>query len=71
MADSPARLAADEPAVRVRELASIFASEDAFRAFYERALPRVYGNLYARCGGERSTAEELTQQTFAEAVAPG
>lgn len=29
---------------------------DAFRAFYEEALPRVYGYLLARCGGLQEEA---------------
>jgi RNA polymerase sigma-70 factor (ECF subfamily) len=47
---------------------AIFASESAFRAFYEAALPRVYGYLYSRCGADPTVAEELTQQTFVTAV---
>lgn len=58
----------DSTAQRVAELAAVFGSEAAFRAFYERALPRIYGYLLPRCGGDRSVAEELTQQTFAAAV---
>lgn len=58
----------DSTAQRVEELAAAFGSEAAFRAFYERALPRIYGYLLPRCGGDRSVAEELTQQTFAAAV---
>ncbi len=53
---------------RAAELAGAFASEAAFRAFYERALPRVYGYLFTRCGGDRAVAEELTQLTFTTAV---
>lgn len=49
-------------------LKSVFASEDAFRAFYERTLPRIFGYLLHRCGGDRSVAEEITQQAFTEAV---
>lgn len=41
----------------------------AFQAFYARALPRVYGYLLHRCGGVVATAEDLTQDTFAAAVA--
>ncbi len=37
---------------------------DAFAAFYERALPRVYGYVYHRVGGRTAIAEELTQETF-------
>ena len=39
-----------------------------FRAFYERALPQVYSYLMNRCGGVRSIAEDLTQETFEAAV---
>ena len=41
---------------------------DAFRAFYDEALPRVYGYLLRRCGGTASVAEDLTQETFLAAV---
>src|SRR3972149_5001809 len=49
------------------ELASTFASGAAFRAFYDRALPRVYGYVYGRCG-DPAVAEELTQLAFTSAV---
>lgn len=49
-------------------LAAIMADESAFRAWYEAALPRVYGYLYNRCGRDRELAEELAQQTFVEAL---
>jgi RNA polymerase sigma-70 factor, ECF subfamily len=42
---------------------------DAFRRFYDEALPAVYGYFFRRCGGRADVAEELTQQTFASAVA--
>src|SRR5215475_1334171 len=41
---------------------------DAFRAFYEEALPRVYGYFLHRCGGSVQVAEDLTQETFLAAV---
>jgi len=44
-------------------------SPDAFRAFYEEALPRVYGYFIHRCGGSVQMAEDLTQETFLAAVA--
>lgn len=44
------------------------ADETAFRAWYEVSLPRVYGYLFNRCGRDRDLAEELTQQTFVEAL---
>jgi RNA polymerase sigma-70 factor, ECF subfamily len=40
---------------------------NAFIAFYDRALPHVYGYLSARCP-TRSTAEELTAEVFLAAV---
>jgi RNA polymerase sigma-70 factor, ECF subfamily len=41
---------------------------EAFREFYDRALPVVYGYFFRRCGGRRDIAEELTQETFVSAV---
>ncbi len=49
-------------------LSSIVADQAAFRDWYEQALPRVYRYLLARCGHDVELAEELTQQTFIEAV---
>jgi RNA polymerase sigma-70 factor (ECF subfamily) len=43
-------------------------SPEAFRAFYEEALPRVYGYFLHRCGGSVQVAEDLTQETFLAAV---
>jgi len=40
----------------------------AFRAFYDDALPEVYGYLLHRSGGVRTVAEDLTQETFLVAV---
>ncbi len=42
---------------------------ESFRAFYDDALPRVYGYLLHRCGGSVTVAEDLTQETFLAAVA--
>jgi RNA polymerase sigma-70 factor (ECF subfamily) len=50
------------------ELADAFADELAFRAWYERSLPRVYVYLFHRCGRDPELAEELTQQAFVEAL---
>jgi RNA polymerase sigma-70 factor, ECF subfamily len=47
---------------------SVFGDEVAFRAWYERSLPHVYGYLFHRCGRNPEVAEELTQQAFVEAV---
>jgi RNA polymerase sigma-70 factor (ECF subfamily) len=50
------------------EVAAVFADELAFRAWYERSLPRVYAYLFHRCGRDPALAEELAQQAFVEAV---
>lgn len=42
--------------------------EDKFREWYESTLPHVYRYLYSRCGHNADLAEELTQQTYVEAV---
>ena len=42
---------------------------ESFRAFYDDALPRVYGYFLHRCGGSAAIAEDLTQDTFLAAVA--
>jgi RNA polymerase sigma-70 factor (ECF subfamily) len=52
----------------VMELRAAFETEASFQAWYERTLPRVYAFLASRCGGPGDVAEELTQQTFVEAV---
>jgi RNA polymerase sigma-70 factor (ECF subfamily) len=39
----------------------------ALLALYERAIPEVYGYLLDRCG-DRTTAEDLTSETFLAAV---
>jgi RNA polymerase sigma-70 factor (ECF subfamily) len=49
-------------------LTAVFTDEPAFRAWYERSLPLVYGYLFHRCGRNAELAEELTQQAFVEAV---
>lgn len=49
-------------------LNAIVADQTAFRDWYEQALPRVYRYLLAHSGPDVDLAEELTQQTFIEAV---
>ena len=39
-----------------------------FRAFYDEALPVVYGYFFKRCGGRREVAADLAQDTFLAAV---
>jgi RNA polymerase sigma-70 factor, ECF subfamily len=53
---------------RPADLAAILADEAAFRLWYERQAPRVYAYLHGRCGGDPALAEELTQQTFLQAI---
>ena len=53
----------------LRETEERLDDPEAFRAFYEYALPRVFGYFYHRCGGSFGVAEELTQETFLGAVA--
>src|SRR3970040_1641540 len=49
-------------------LEAIVADEAIFRAWYDAVLPRVYRYLLSRCGHDVALAEELTQQTFVEAI---
>lgn len=56
------------PVERARELVGIFSDPAAFRRWYEAAVVRVYGYLCGRCGGDENLAEELTQQTFIQAI---
>lgn len=65
MATMRSEVAIREQAITLSDLVQ---DEAAFREWYDRTLPRVYRYLLARCGGEESLAEELTQQTFIEAV---
>jgi len=51
-----------------RSLGTRVRDEASFRSWYEKAMPKVYGYLFNRCGRNQSLAEELTQQTFVEAV---
>ena len=50
------------------EFEVVFADELAFRTWYDRSVPVVYGYLLHRCGRRPELAEELTQQAFVEAV---
>lgn len=40
----------------------------AFRAFYAEMLPRIYGFVYHRCGGNAAVAEDVTQEAFLAVV---
>jgi RNA polymerase sigma-70 factor (ECF subfamily) len=48
--------------------AAVGLDRESFRAFYEEALPRVYGYFLHRCGGSAALAEDLTQETFLACV---
>jgi len=49
-------------------LEAVLADEEAFSRWYERSAPRVFAYVFNRCGGATDVAEELTQQTFVEAL---
>ena len=48
--------------------AALCTDEPAFRAWYDAALPRVFGFVHGRTGGDAALAEEITAQAFLEAV---
>jgi RNA polymerase sigma-70 factor (ECF subfamily) len=50
------------------DFVTITDDESRFRDWYDDALPRVYRYLAARCAGDDELVEELTQQTFVEAI---
>ena len=54
--------------VAVGEVEALGLDPDRFRAFYEDALPRIYGYFLHRCGGSVPVAEDLTQETFLASV---
>jgi RNA polymerase sigma-70 factor (ECF subfamily) len=60
--------ASPTPVRSASSLEALFADEAAFRVWYDKALPTVYRYLFHRCGRDPDLAEELTQQTFVEAV---
>jgi RNA polymerase sigma-70 factor, ECF subfamily len=55
-----------EPAAR--EVGALGLDPARFRAFYEDALPHIYGYFLHRCGGSVPVAEDLTQETFLASV---
>jgi RNA polymerase sigma-70 factor (ECF subfamily) len=50
------------------DFAAVVRDEARFRDWYDATLPRIYRYLAARCAGDDTLAEELTQQTFVEAI---
>jgi RNA polymerase sigma-70 factor (ECF subfamily) len=55
-------------AVQRASFAALCADERAFTAWYELALPRVYGFVLGRVGGDVALAEEISSSAFLEAV---
>jgi RNA polymerase sigma-70 factor (ECF subfamily) len=53
---------------RAAHFAALCEDERAFASWYEAALPRVYGFVHGRAGGDDSLSEEITAQAFLEAV---
>ena len=51
-----------------RSFADLCADDRAFASWYDTALPRVYGFVYARTGGDSALAEDVTAMAFLEAV---
>jgi len=52
----------------VDELQAALADDAAFERWYLAVLPRVFGYLMARTGGDVELSEDLTQQTFIAAI---
>jgi RNA polymerase sigma-70 factor (ECF subfamily) len=48
--------------------ADLCRDDAAFTRWYQGALPRVYGFVYARVGGDSELAEDITAQAFSEGV---
>lgn len=52
----------------INELQLALADDGVFESWYRRTVPRIYSYLLARCSGDVSLAEELTQRTFIAAI---
>jgi RNA polymerase sigma-70 factor (ECF subfamily) len=52
----------------VDELRQALADDAAFERWYRGALPRVFGYLVSRTGGDLELSEDLTQQAFIAAI---
>lgn len=61
-------MAVAKPLATFRRRSAVNQEEAAFEALVADALPRVYGYLLRRCGGDAATAEDLTQETFIAAA---
>src|SRR4029078_7626019 len=53
---------------RSTPFAPLCTDEASFRAWYDAALPRVYGFVYGRAGGDVTLADEITQKAFVAAI---
>jgi len=53
---------------RGADFAALCGEDRAFDQWYEDALPRVYGFVHSRAGGDIALAEEVTAQAFMEAI---
>lgn len=53
---------------RATSFRALCADDDAFTPWYETALPRVYGFVYGRTGGDAPLAEDITAEAFLEAI---
>ena len=53
---------------RSESFRSLLDDRDAFRAWYDAALPIVYGLVLARCGGDATIATDIAQEAFLAAV---
>jgi RNA polymerase sigma-70 factor (ECF subfamily) len=68
VASALADVQGDQASRRAAAFVELCSSDRAFRPWYESALPRVYGFVYGRTGGDRALAEDITQQAFVSAV---
>ena len=57
-----------EAAGRATSFAALCADDRAFSDWYDAALPRVYGFVYARTAGDAELAEDVTATAFLEAI---
>jgi RNA polymerase sigma-70 factor, ECF subfamily len=55
-------------AERAGSFVALCADGPAFRAWYDAALPRVFGYVHGRVNADTALAEEITQQAFISAI---
>ena len=55
-------------AARAAGFVALCTDGGAFRAWYDTALPRVFGYVHGRASGDTALAEEITQQAFISAI---